>query len=464
MRRFKTNLLFSIVVFGIFITLILLRVFFIMKSDAKKVMIDEVGKTITVTGEVASEPESKSFTKVFILRTENSVLIRTATDKLTDVDYGDHVSATGKLNMPRNFGSNNGRVFDYIDYLGKDGIFYEFKKAEVKKANDKELGVMNFASVTKVLFALKKKFIENLERVLGEPHAALAGGLVVGEKASLGNDLINDFRRAGLIHIVVLSGYNITIIAASIRRMLSFLPKKISIILGAFGIVGFGIMVGGGATVVRSCIMAIIALISEISGKNYNVLRALIIAALLMLIQNPLILLYDPSFQLSFLASLGLIMLSSKVEKRLGFITEKFGMRGTVASTLATQIFVSPYILYMMGQLSIIGVFVNIIVLPFIPVTMLFVFLTGFVGFFSLAISQAIAWITHILLSYELFIVEESSALPFASLNLPTFPFWIVVTIYIIYFSLYFKSIYPSALTKFASIVSQFTFKKKSST
>ena len=139
-----------------------------------------------------------------------------------------------------------------------------------------------------------------------------------------------------------------------------------------------------------------------------------------MIIQNPLILFYDPSFQLSFLATLGLILLSSPIEKKLFFITEKLGMRGLVASTLATQIFISPYILYMMGQLSIIGVIVNILVLPIIPLTMLFVFLTGALGFISHFISQIAGWVSHILLSYELFIVRFFAQLPFASIELPS--------------------------------------------
>jgi competence protein ComEC len=291
--------------------------------------------------------------------------------------------------------------------------------------------------------------------VLGEPHSALAGGLVVGEKASLGNDLIDDFRKAGLIHIVVLSGYNITIIASSIRKILSFLPRNISIILGGIGIILFGILVGGGATVIRSCIMASIALFAEYIRRDYNVLRTLFIALALMLIQNPLILLYDPSFQLSFLATFGLIILSSPIEKRILFITEKMGIRSLIASTLATQIFVSPYILYMMGQISIVGIFVNIIVLPVIPITMLMVFISGFSGFIYYPLSQLFGWISHFLLSYELFMVRYFANLPFASINIAKFSIWIVIGFYVFYLSVFLK---------LPSIISQFIFRKKSST
>jgi competence protein ComEC len=258
---------------------------------------------------------------------------------------------------------------------------------------------------------------------LGEPHSALAGGLVVGEKGTLGKNLIDDFRKSGLIHIVVLSGYNITIVADSIRRLLSFLPRTIGIVIGGCGILMFGILVGGGATVIRSCIMAIIALMASLIRRDYNVGKALFIAGIIMLIHNPLILLHDPSFQLSFLATLGLLLLSSPIEMKLEFITERFGIRGLVASTLATQIFVSPYILYMMGQLSIIGIIVNILVLPIIPTTMFFVFATGLLGFISESVSQVTAWVSHFLLSYELFIVKFFAAFTFSSIQLPKFSF-----------------------------------------
>jgi competence protein ComEC len=179
--------------------------------------------------------------------------------------------------------------------------------------------------------------------------------------------------------------------------------------------------------------MAIIALSAELLRKDYNVARALFIAALLMLVENPLILFYDPSFQLSFLATLGLIMLSSPFEKRLGFITEKFGIRSLVASTIATQVFVSPLIFYMMGDLSLVGIFVNIVVLPFIPLTMLLVSLAGLLGFISNFLSQISGWGAHILLSYELFMVRNASALPFAVMSLPAFSLRILGGIYAIY-------------------------------
>lgn len=422
-----------ILIITILIITIFIRGYQAFNNPLKDILKNQVGQTVSFQGAITTEPLVKDFLQTFTLQAEAGNFIRVGADRYEEYSYGDKVKATGKLSAPRNFAGNGGRVFDYINYLGKDEIYYEFKKAQIEV-----LEKNNGKNLRSILFNTKKKFLQNLGMVLGEPHAALAGGLVVGEKAALGKELIDDFRRSGLIHIVVLSGYNITIIATMIRRLLSFLPRTPSIVLGGIGIILFGLLVGGGATVIRSCIMAIIALCGEILRKDYNVARALFIAALLMLIENPLILLYDPSFQLSFLATLGLITLSSPFEKKLGFITEKFAIRSLVASTLATQVFVSPLILYMMGDLSLVGTFVNIIVLPFIPLTMLVVFLAGMSGFISHYISQIFGWISHLLLSYELLIVRQASKLPFAIVSLPAFSIKVVAGVYLLYGSMFF--------------------------
>lgn len=349
--------------------------------------------------------------------------------------YSERVFFTGKLLRPANFQSGTGRTFDYKGYLAKDDVFYEMKSAVVRK-NDSDAAPEDtslFERINSWLYSLKGKFVSSLDKTLGEPQSALASGLVVGEKAALGKGLLADFRTVGLIHIVVLSGYNITIVADAMRRILAFLPRVWGISIGGIGIFLFGIMVGGGATVVRSCVMAAIALSADLIRRDYNVVRALMFAALVMLIQDPMILLHDPSFQLSFLATLGLVLLASPVEKRLKFITEKFGIRGIVASTIATQIFVSPYILYMMGQISIIGMVVNILVLPFIPATMLSVFITGFVGIFSVQVAQIFGWISHLLLAYELAMVQNFARLPFAAVSVPVFSGWWVAGFYLMF-------------------------------
>lgn len=409
-------------------------------------------KAVTGIGMIASEPQRTETGQVLIISVQEAsyadsartgreecaadFLLRVKTKLYPVFSYADEISFAGKLLEPMNFGSGD-RTFDYRGYLAKDDIYYEMKSAVVADAAETARTDTSSAlrRLSLLLYSLKAAFVRNLERTLGEPHAALAAGLVVGEKAALGKDLLDDFRTVGLIHIVVLSGFNITIVAVAMRRLLSFLPRVWGIVIGGLGIMLFGILVGGGATVVRSCFMAGIALSADLLRRDYNVVRALAFAALIMLIQNPMILLHDASFQLSFLATLGLIILAGPIERRIQFIPDVLGMRGIVAATVSTQIFVAPFILYMMGQISIIGMIVNILVLPTIPPTMLFVFLTGASGLFSLAAAQVFAWISHLLLAYELFMVQNFARLPFAAAHLPPFSVWWVIGFYGVFFS-----------------------------
>ncbi len=460
---------------ALFIGCALIRVFFSLHTDVADIGVCNK-QLVTGEGIVTQDPSRTESGQVLVVSAQqlfpattsaartfssldnsctSSILIRLKTKLYPRFVYGDQVSFSGKISKPFNFKSGTGRAFDYVGYLAKDDVFYEIKSAKVESisidysaknpedsindssktdsSDSQKQGTGLGGKISGILFYLKRRFVSNLEQTLGEPHAALAAGLVVGEKSALGKDLLNDFRIVGLIHIVVLSGFNITVVGDAMRRMLSFLPRVWGISIGGIGIGLFGIMVGGGATVVRSCFMAGIALSADLIRRDYDVTRALMFTGLIMLIQNPLILLHDPSFQLSFLATLGLILLASPIEKHLTLIPEKFGIRGIVASTIATQIFVSPFILYMMGTMSIIGMVVNILVLPIIPVTMLVVFLTGATGFISLPASQFFGWISHLFLSYELHMVEWFARIPFASVTLPMFSGWWVVGFYVVF-------------------------------
>lgn len=443
-----------IIFWSLFIGCAIVRVLFSLHQETTS--IGACNKhLVTGTGIITGEPERKEGGQILVVSAAQlfpattsahvvvplsqdscaqDTLIRMKTKLYPRFTYGDEVSFSGKISTPFNFKSDTGRAFDYVGYLAKDDVFYEIKSAQVESVTKNSSTPF---SISGMLFYLKRRFVAHLEEVLGEPHAALAAGLVVGEKSALGKDLLNDFRIVGLIHIVVLSGFNITVVGDAMRRMLSFLPRVWGITVGGVGIGLFGVMVGGGATVVRSCFMAGVALSADLIRRDYNVTRALIFAALVMLIQNPMILLHDPSFQLSFLATLGLILLASPIEKKLTKIPEAFGMRGIVASTIATQIFVSPYILYMMGSISIIGMIVNILVLPIIPITMLAVFLTGAGGFISIDLAHVFGWVAHILLTYELHMVEWFARVPFASVTLPMFSGWWVVAFYAVFAIVY---------------------------
>jgi competence protein ComEC len=382
-------------------------------------------------GTIVSSPEFKDTGQFMIVRIHSQCLsgylIKIKTRLEPRFSYGDKINFEGKITRPFNFQSSDGKTFDYKGYLAKDNIFFEIKSARVYLLTSKntsgqksEIGFWGtmMDKYGYYLAVFRRGLTKNISSVLGEPHASLASGLVLGEKSSLGNDLIDDFRRAGLIHIVVLSGFNITIVGEIIKKILSPFPRNCSLALGALSIISFGVMVGGGATVVRSTIMALIQYFGTWQRKDYRTDRALYFSGLIMIIQNPLILAYDPSFHLSFLATLGLMMLAKPISNIIKFLPEKVGFREIIASTIATQIFVLPYLIYLMGQVSIIGLITNILILPIIPPTMAIVALIGLSGFISYKISELLGYVGHLFLSYELKIVQIFSKLSFASIQI----------------------------------------------
>ncbi|MFC1801931.1 ComEC/Rec2 family competence protein [Patescibacteria group bacterium] len=348
--------------------------------------------------------------------------------------YGDKLKISGKLQKPKNFKNENGREFDYISYLAKDEIYYQifYPKTEFISSGNGNL-------IKEKLFAVKNSFLGNIKKVIPDPHASLLGGLVVGAKESLGSELQEDFRRTGLIHIVVLSGYNLSIVAEFVMRIFSFLPRFLGMSFGALSIILFAVMTGASATIVRASIMALLVILARLTGRTNDIVRSLMLAGFFMVLHNPKILVFDPSFQLSFMATFGLVVLAPQVEKVFHFLPSKFQIREAAVATISTQIFVLPLLLYMMGELSLVALPVNLLVLIFIPLTMLFGFLAGVVGFVSIILSLPFAYVTYFLLSYELKIVEIFSSLPFASVVISYFPFWVMVSVYIFYVLIFFS-------------------------
>ena len=391
-----------------------------------------IGTTVGFEGVIADEPDVRESSTRLLLhvtseKTKARILLTVPHEP--KYIYGDRVSVLGTLKRPKRFVDEKTlREVDYVAHLAKDGIFYEMFRPEITL-----LSHGAGSPIVSALFAFKTAFIQNVGERIPEPHASLLGGLVVGAKQSLGRKLLDDFRSVGVIHIVVLSGYNITIIAFFIERLLSRMGKRARLTCAATAMVLFAIMVGASATVIRATVMALLVLLAQGTGRIYEVTRALLLAGVVMLLHNPKILVFDTSFQLSFLATVGLIYLSPFIEPKVQWITSRFHLREITVATLATQTFVLPFLLYKTGMLSVVALPVNLLILSVIPATMLFGFLGGVFAFVSSTLALPFMIIAHAFLAYELFVVEWFSRLSFASIALPYFPLWLVVFWYGIY-------------------------------
>jgi competence protein ComEC len=372
----------------------------------------DIEKKVSLTGIICAEPESKELTQKFCFEPKGSAdRITISLARFPKYEYGDELSVFGKLELPENFEAYpGGPEFDYVSYLGKDDIRYIMSRPSIRRiAQGKGNRLVAF------LINMKSAFMERIEWLLPEPHSSLVGGLLLGEKGTLPQDVSDNFKRSGLTHILVLSGSNVTVVAESLLRAFSFLPRAIGQSLGAFSIVLFALMTGASATTVRATFMALVLLFARGVGRKYDVVRALILAGIAMLLQNPRILAFDISFQLSFLATLAIIYVSPLVKDRLGFVTERFAIRETLSMTISSQIFTLPFILYKMGEISVIALVPNLLVLPAVSYAMLGGFVSGMLGFISPVIAFPVAWVTEIILSYMLKVVGFFGPLSFAT-------------------------------------------------
>jgi competence protein ComEC len=383
------------------------------EAELPQKFFDNPSETLTFTGKISGEPDIRETTTRLVVQLddykEKIILI---VGQYPNHQIGEHLKFTGKLNLPENFENENGIEFDYINYLAKDRIFSMMYRPRVEIIGDEK--IPKITAINQKIFLVKNSFLEKVQTVMPSPESELLGGILLGTKRSLGKDWEDKFRRTGLIHIVVLSGYNITIIADAIFRFFGFLPKLFSVTLSVISILIFAVMVGSGATIVRATIMTLLAVTARISGRTYDVNRALFLAAAIMIIHNPLILLHDPSFQLSFLASIGLINFSDFVKKFLRFIPEKFELREISTATLSTQLAVLPLLMRMTGELSIVAPIVNIMTLQVIPITMLLGFIAGLIAFLNEGFGLYAAVLPFGFLKYILTVVDFFSGFEFA--------------------------------------------------
>lgn len=354
-----------------------------------------------------------------------------------EIGYGDRIRATGTFALPEDFATDDsGRVFPYSAYLAKDGIY-----ALVRYPAIELLDTGHGNPILSMLFSMKRTFMDALGKIVPEPENALLIGLILGEKRSLGDTLTNALRVSGIIHIVVLSGYNMTLVARYLYMLFGFLGFYGRAVAAVLGIALFSLMAGAGATVVRAAIMAILALLARVTGRTEAATRMLLLAAVLMLIHEPSIILYDPSFQLSFIATLGLIHGTAYLEPRVRWFRGWPNLREILLSTIATQVFVLPMLLYSSGTLSVYALAANLLALPMVPIAMFLGFWTGVLALFSLILAMPLGFVAGLAATWVLFVGEGIARLPLASIVLPAFsPVLVLVAYGGIAFVLWFSS------------------------
>lgn len=385
-----------------------------------------VNSKVTLVGQVVTEPderENSTLVQVDVYlasSTHVSAGVQAILPSHALVAYGDTVEVTGTLRHPEAFDTTLGRQFPYPQYLAARGIQYQLSFAQ---SFTKESGGN---PIIRAALWIKKEFERGIEQSLPEPEAALAAGVTVGTKRALGPELTDIFRRVSLTHVIVVSGHHMTVIINALQRVLTIMPRGWQFGTTGFAVVFFILLTGASASAIRAGIMALIAAYARISGREFYAARALVFAACGMVLWNPLILAFDLGFQLSALATLGLIYITPIVERYIQWMTNRWKLREIAATTVGAQIAVTPLLLYQSGILSIVSLPANLLALFPIPLAMFFTCVAALSGLLLGPLAPIFSFPAYILLWYVINVAELLVILPFASYELPAFgPGWL---------------------------------------
>lgn len=224
---------------------------------------------------------------------------------------------------------------------------------------------------------LKSVFLKSFSGDLGH----LASGVLIGAQGNISMVLKKQLIATGLIHVVVASGYNLTLVGEYIRKTLQvFISKKYSLLVSLFVIWWYVVLAGMNPSVIRAGWMGSLSILASVCGRPYSQLRALLLSALVMLVFDPS-LLTNISFQLSLSATIGVILVNCK-QTHAYIANEKFDLlqksinaiKENAVTTFGANLFTLPIIIFWFGRISVISIVANTALLWIIPLLMISAF------------------------------------------------------------------------------------------
>lgn len=390
-------------------------------TERKIDLIDELSSSerfFSGRGVVSYAPVEKEFSREMVFVPEGEkvgFLVRT--NVFSGHEYGEEWELECQLKIPQN---QEGSKFDYRMYLAKENIFYLCLGPRIKKTGAQK-GNMAYQEV----LWFKDELGEKLSRLVPFPEAGLLEGLLIGGSGKLSKEIREQFSRTGMTHIVAVSGYNITIVAQYLLLLGIALGlwRRQAFWFAVGGLWFFVLLTGLPASAVRAGVMGTLLLYAMKSGRLANAGNAVLFSAAVMLVVNLLLLRYDIGFQLSFLATMGIIYLYSPLERLYGqkwknqqafcgFVFEILVM------SLSAQMFVLPIILFNFGTLSLVSPLANMLVLPILPITMFLGFLMVLAGFIFYPLAVPLSWLVYLPLRYEILIIGYLAKFEFSALDI----------------------------------------------
>ena len=354
--------------------------------------------------------------------------------------YGEHYKIKCELKNPKNKYSK----FNYQRFLASKKVYQICHKAKIKKIETKNnlltqininfyQGIYNFSQVIE----------EKINYLFPMPESAYLAGLLLGGDNRLPQRVADDFRRTGTTHTVAVSGSNITIIATGLMMigLLFGLWRWQAFYFVLVGIFIFIIMIGSPSSAVRAAIMAVLLLYASQSGRLVNSLRIIILAAALMVFVSPFILLYDVGFQLSFLATLGIVLFYAPLAEKFEIKNDFLELKSIFLVTISAQLGVLGILIYSFDSISVISLLANVLILPLIPMIMTGGVMAVLASFIVSLLGNILSIPTQMLLHFELNSIQYLAKIPWAIIKFREVSIWWPIGYYFLFLmiSLFFK-------------------------
>jgi ComEC/Rec2-related protein len=260
---------------------------------------------------------------------------------------------------------------------------------------------------------LRRRFNAGMQSALPEPLASFGLGLLIGQRSNIPKDVYQDLLMVGLVHIIAVSGYNLTILLRASRRLLGK-RSSYQVTVFSLGLIGvFLLFTGNSPSIVRASIVSVLSIVAWYYGRNFKPHVLLLLAAALTAWASPLYIWGDISWYLSFLAFTGVLIISPLVRRR--FFGKRLGrsiFAEVALESICAEIMTVPLILHVFGQLSLVSLLANVLVVALVPLAMLLALIAGIAGMVMPAVAGWLAWPASFLLTYMLDIAHVLARIP----------------------------------------------------
>lgn len=263
----------------------------------------------------------------------------------------------------------------------------------------------------------RDSFTTAIKQVLAEPMASLGVGFLVGQKSALPNDFSEALKIAGLTHIVVASGYNLTILVRLARRLFEKVSKYQAALWSVVMIVGFMAITGWSASMTRAGLVAALSLWAWYYGRTFHPIVLLSLAASVTALVYPPYAWGDIGWALSFAAFAGVIIFAPLLQAYFYGGEQPHGVAQVVLETIAAQLVTLPIMLSVFGRFSVIALVSNVLVLSLVPLAMLVTFIAGLGQLFLPSIATIIAWPAQAILSYMVWVINQTASFSWAQVT-----------------------------------------------